>query len=117
MSAFLYSPQGFPNLEMALQDSVIASLRVALPRLKERYGVRKLRLYGSVARGDETNDSDVDIIVEFDETPTLFELGRIKEDLEALLGRRVDVTTPGGLHPFVRAEAQREGLDVEAHAA
>ena len=58
-------------------------------------GIERVELFGSIARGDERPDSDVDLLIEFsaDRDPSLVELGDLKEALEERLGRRVDVLT------------------------
>ena len=68
-----------------------------------RAGVRRLGVYGSVARDEARPDSDVDILVEFDRTPDLFEFAALRDRLVEILGRPVDLATPLGLRPRVRA--------------
>jgi predicted nucleotidyltransferase len=62
-----------------------------------RHHVRRLSLYGSVLRPDFRPDSDVDVLVEFEpgRTPGLFKLGGMLLDLQELIGRAVDLKTPG----------------------
>ena len=62
-----------------------------------RYPVQNVRLFGSTSRGDDHDDSDLDILVEPTEVTTLFDLASLKLELETLLGVRVDVATPGAL--------------------
>ena len=64
--------------------------------LAEVYGVKRIGLFGSYAKGTHTNDSDVDIIVEF-ETPLGFKFMEFADYLEEILGKPVDVLTVGGL--------------------
>lgn len=64
-----------------------------------RHNGRSVAIFGSVARGDETPESDIDLLVEFAHGASLFDLVRIQFDAEELLGRRVDVTSVGGLLP------------------
>ena len=67
-----------------------------------------MSVFGSVARGDESADSDVDFLVEFEPGSSLFDLLHISEELEVLLGTPVDVVSAGGLKErdhHIRAEA------------
>lgn len=65
-------------------------------------GVRRLGVYGSVARGEASPDSDVDVLVEFDHTPDLLEFVALRERLAEMLGCPVDLATPQGLKPRLR---------------
>jgi uncharacterized protein len=69
-------------------------------------GIRKLSLFGSVLRGTERPDSDVDLLVEFEpgRTPGLLEMARIESELSMLLGRRVDLRTAEDLSRYFRDE-------------
>jgi predicted nucleotidyltransferase len=75
-------------------------------------GARNLRVFGSVARGDDRPGSDIDFLVTLEPGRTLLDLARLEERLEALLGRRVDVVTEGGLREPIRAAALREAVRV-----
>jgi predicted nucleotidyltransferase len=78
----------------------LATLRREKPailRLAEEHGARSVRVFGSVARGDNGEESDVDFLVEFDPGRTLFDLIGSRLDLRELLGVEVDVVTPGSL--------------------
>ncbi|HWG84861.1 MAG TPA: nucleotidyltransferase family protein [Deinococcales bacterium] len=63
-----------------------------------RHGARNVRVFGSVARDEAGPESDVDFLVDFEQGRSLFDLGAMVLDLQDLLGRRVDVTTPGSLY-------------------
>lgn len=80
--------------------------------LVEVYGVKRIGLFGSYAKGTHTEDSDIDIIVEF-ETPLGFKFMDFADYLEELLGKPVDVLTLGGLqgirNPYV-AQSIRESI-------
>lgn len=93
-----------------IRDQVISKLRAALPDLRRTYAVRELFIFGSVARGEDTPDSDVDVLVEFEQgaRPTLGTLGCLLDELETLLGRKVDLGERHMVRPFMRDEVERE---------
>jgi hypothetical protein len=78
----------------------------------DRFGVRSIALFGSVARGEAGAGSDVDILVDYraDARPDLFEFIDLKEHLEELVGRRVDLVTPAALHPRLRDRILAEAI-------
>lgn len=76
----------------------------------EAMGVASLSLFGSVARGDERADSDVDFLVEFSGPAGLFKLLSVQQRLEDLLGVPVDLVTPGGLKPRMRDRILAEAI-------
>jgi len=84
--------------------SAIESRRAAL---SERH-VRRIGVFGSVARGDARSDSDVDFLVDFTEEGDLLDLVAIKRILEEALGCPVDVVPSGGLKPDIREAVMRE---------
>ena len=71
-------------------------------------GIAALRVFGSVARGEDREDSDVDLLVRFADRKTLLDLVRIEEEFERALGRKVDLVTEGGLHPRLRDRVFRD---------
>ncbi len=66
------------------------------------HDVKRASLFGSFARGDEARESDIDIIIEFNGTKSLFDLVRLKFDLEEQLARSVDVLTYDSLNPLIK---------------
>jgi uncharacterized protein len=70
------------------------------------HGVQNLRVFGSVARGEDRPDSDVDLLADLPTGLSLFGLGRVEADLEAILGARVDLIPAGDLKPGVRARVE-----------
>lgn len=80
----------------------LATRRADILRLAERYRTRDVRVFGSVARGDCTEASDVDLLVNTEPGCSLFDSGGLLEDLQDLLGCRVDVVTVDGLKPRLR---------------
>jgi hypothetical protein len=83
-------------------EALLAANRDAILAIAERHGARDVRVFGSFARGDATETSDVDLLVSTTEhTSPWFPVG-LKLDLEQLLGRRVDVITENGLYWLLR---------------
>ena len=78
-----------------------------LERLCKEHGVRRLRIFGSAATGEERPDSDVDLIVEFDRPTGFIELLRLERLLSDFFSRPVDLVTEPGLDPFIRESVVR----------
>ncbi len=74
----------------------------------DRFGVKSIAIFGSVARDEARSDSDVDVLVEFCVPVGFFELSRLERRLVVLLGHPVDLTTPGGLKRQLRERILRE---------
>ena len=81
--------------------------------------VLKAWIFGSFARGEETKDSDVDILILPDKTQhfSLFTLSGMYEDLKEILGCEVDLITDGGLMPFARESADRDKILIYERAS
>jgi predicted nucleotidyltransferase len=75
-----------------------------------RHGARSIRVYGSVARGHATDNSDLDLLVEWEPDRSLLDVVGLKQDLEDLLGVTVDIGSERGLHWFIRDEVLREAV-------
>lgn len=80
-------------------EEIVRTLRVYLPELGEHYGVSTLGLFGSYVRGEQREGSDLDVLVEFDRTPTLFEFVELQHHLSDLLGVQVDLVMKKTLKP------------------
>lgn len=76
-------------------------LRDHLPQLGERYGVESLGIFGSYVRGEEREGSDLDLLVEFVDTPDLLEFVALGRDLSELLGVKVDLVMKRALKPRI----------------
>jgi predicted nucleotidyltransferase len=94
------------------RDDVIRILQHHRPELAERFGVESLVLFGSVARGEATQASDVDLLVAFDRPTGYFGLVRLQLFLQELLGCEIDLGTPGSLRPAMRARVEKEAIRV-----
>ena len=73
-------------------------------------GARNIRIFGSVARGDERRDSDIDFLVDFEPGRSLFDLAGLWLDLETLLGCKVDVVSSRGLKPRLASKVLRDAI-------
>jgi predicted nucleotidyltransferase len=93
-------------------EELRSRLAAALPGLRGRYPIRTLGVFGSWARGEQTPESDVDLLVEFDGVVTYFEVLALEDELRALLGVRVDLATPGALKRFIGERIRSELLPV-----
>lgn len=94
------------------QEKIRQILREHQPSLTKRFGVRSLALFGSVARDEATAGSDIDLLVEFDRPVGLFELFGLQDELEAILGRSVDLGTVQSLKPRVREKVLEQAVNV-----
>jgi predicted nucleotidyltransferase len=84
--------------------------KAAILDLARRHGARSIRVYGSVARGQATDQSDLDLLVEWEPDRSLLDVVGLKQDLEDLLGITVDVGSERGLHWYIRDEVLREAV-------
>jgi predicted nucleotidyltransferase len=94
---------------MTLQE-LRTSRRAEILRLAEKRGARNLRVFGSVARGDNDDSSDIDFLVDLDPGRTLFDMSGLLLDLEMLLHKPVDVVTERGLRPRIRDRVLAEAV-------
>ena len=93
-------------------DELIRSKQDVIRRIAERHGAKNVRVFGSVARGEAGPESDVDLLVEAGPRTSPWFPGGLIADLEALLGRRVDIVTERGLVPELREQVLREAVPV-----
>jgi predicted nucleotidyltransferase len=96
---------------MRLKDE-LSRLRAQILAAAAANGAEGVRVFGSVARGEDSAESDVDFLVRLSPGRTLLDLTRLEMQLEALLGRRVDVLTEESLHEPIRRAALRDAMSV-----
>lgn len=84
------------------REDVVRTVRGVLSELSVRYGILHLDLFGSFARNESGSESDVDLLVTFQGEPSFAGFMGLKEDLELLMGRKVDLVTASGLKPRIR---------------
>lgn len=92
-----------PGLRKLLQEKREEILRIA-----SRYGAGNVRVFGSVQRDEDTEGSDVDLLVDFEEGRSLLDQMGLIQDLEDLLGCRVDIVTEAGVHWYIRDRILKE---------
>ena len=80
-------------------NELVEARRLDIQLLAERYGISNVRVFGSVARGDDHARSDIDFLVDIPREATLFDLSRFRRELSALLGVDVDVVSSRALLP------------------
>jgi len=91
-------------------ESMVRTRRDEILRLALLHGARRVRLFGSVARGDSRPDSDIDLLVEMEPGRSFLDLVGLWQDLEQLLGRKVDLLTDGGLSPHLKDRIYSEAV-------
>jgi hypothetical protein len=92
---------------MTVQD-LLKEKREEIIRIAAEHGARNVRVFGSVARGEADESSDVDFLVDMEPNRSLLEVGALLTDLQELLGRRVDVVSEKGLYWLLRRRILKE---------
>lgn len=96
-----------------MTDDLISTLRSLLPIVREKYGVGRLWIVGSRARGDHRDESDLDIMVEFEGRGiSLFDFCGLEIELEEALGLKVDLVERDACKPRVSQELERDKVAV-----
>lgn len=93
-------------------SDVLETKRSAVREVARRFRVVNPRVFGSVVHGTDGEGSDLDLLVDALPDATLFDLGGLQDELEALLGLKVDLLTPADLPPKLREQVLAEALPV-----
>ena len=93
---------------MKTQAEVLQMLAQQKPWLLATYQITRLGIFGSYARGDQRDESDIDILVEYDNAPSLYRLIELRDYLSELFAIKVDVVTRNGLKERIRAKVLSE---------
>ncbi len=91
-------------------DEMLRAKRNEILRIAATHGAHNVRVFGSVARGEADERSDIDFLVDLERGRSLFDLGGLQVDLEAILSRPVDVVTERGLKARMRAHVLGEAV-------
>lgn len=82
-------------------ETILDALRAQMPRLRQQYKVRALALFGSRVLGHADGDSDLDILVDFEEAPTFFQFIALEDELSEMLHVKVDLVMKSALRPRI----------------
>jgi predicted nucleotidyltransferase len=93
-----------------MSSSILQKYRTEILDLAMRHGARDVRVFGSLARGEGSEGSDLDLLVKLEEGRSLLDLVGLKQDLEDLLRRPVDVVTEKALSPHLRERVLSEAI-------
>jgi len=88
--------------------SAVRQKRKEILAVTDAHGILNVRIFGSVVRGEDTLQSDIDFLVDLEKGCTLFDMGGALVKLQELLGRRVDLVTERGLHWYLREKILKE---------
>ena len=91
---------------------VLTKLKERIEEIRQRFSVRNLSIFGSIARGESTDDSDVDVLVVFDREGSFDLFMDLKFYLEDLLGVKIDLVTDKALRPQIRRAIEQELIHV-----
>lgn len=93
-------------------DDIRQVLKQSMPEITNRYKVKSLGIFGSYVRGDVKKSSDLDILVEFHQAPSLLEFIRMEDDLSSKLGIKVDLVMKKSLKPYIGRRILAEVVSV-----
>lgn len=93
-----------PLLELLQKD------RDLVLQIASKYGAYNIRVFGSSSREEDHDNSDIDLLVDFDEGRSLFDLIGFKQELEEHFGREADIVTENSLHPLLQNKVRQEAI-------
>ncbi|HJX14451.1 MAG TPA: nucleotidyltransferase family protein [Candidatus Deferrimicrobiaceae bacterium] len=95
-----------------MMDPLLSEKAEAIRQIARTHGVTRLRMFGSRAQGTGTEDSDLDLLADFEPGRDLLDVVALKQDLEALLGCKVDVVEEGALSPYLKDGILRQAVSL-----
>ncbi len=93
-------------------STLITNNREAIKEIARRYNASNIRVFGSMARGDAGPDSDVDILADLDANTSLLDRIALTQEIEDLLGRKIDLVTPDKLHRVIKDKIIKEAVSI-----
>ena len=94
-------------------ENIIVKLRKEFPRLQTQFKVSSLEIFGSFVRGEQKENSDLDVLVTFSDPPSLFTFIELEDDLSNLLGIKVDLVMKSALKANIKQRILSEALSVK----
>ncbi len=91
-------------------SEILKEKRERILSIAARHGARNVRIFGSMARGEATESSDVDFLIDLEPDRSLFDLSALLLDFEELLGRKVDVVTEDSIYWLIRRRILKEAV-------
>jgi predicted nucleotidyltransferase len=91
-------------------DEIIKRKRSEILKISTRYGAKEIKIFGSALRGEAKKNSDIDLLVQLEPGRSLLDIIAIKQDLEDLLGCKVDIVTEAALSPYIRDEVLNQAV-------
>ncbi|OLS15539.1 MAG: DNA polymerase subunit beta [Promethearchaeota archaeon CR_4] len=93
---------------MVSKIQLLKQLKAELPNLAKDFHVKRIGLFGSYARGEQKNKSDIDLLVEFSEAPDFLEFIALEQYLSEKFEEKVDLVTPNALSPIIRTNIEND---------
>lgn len=93
-------------------DKQMEHVKKTIVGVLPKYGIRKAALFGSFARGEATEKSDIDLLIEFGVKSSLLDLVGLKQELEEILKKNVDVITYKSLHPLLKEKILKDQVKI-----
>ncbi|KFD40977.1 DNA polymerase [Peptococcaceae bacterium SCADC1_2_3] len=90
----------------------IKSKRGQILNIASQHGVNKVKIFGSALRGEETPESGIDLLVECKDECSLFDLIGLKQELEQMFGRKINIVTPNSIHWSLQESILREAQEI-----
>jgi len=89
---------------------MLVTRRNEIYRLARQHGVTRIRVFGSVSLKQETDTSDIDLLIDVDSDRSLLDIAIFSNELEDILGRKVDLVTEPALHPLLKTQILQEAV-------
>lgn len=100
-----------PEPYTTIRSAVLATLEQQLPHLREAYGIAEIGIFGSVSRGEDTPNSDIDILYTFQPgKATLANLTGLHDHLEQIFGRKIDLVSRKWISPILRPTIEQDAI-------